>query len=50
MDIQKAEVSVTLKGAEEATKKAVELVQKIEEAKTLAGELASLIGQLEIEI
>lgn len=42
--------AVRLVGAEEAAKKAVELAKKINEAKTLAGELASLLEKLEMKI
>lgn len=43
-------VSVRLDGVDAATEKATELAQKISEAKTLAGELASLMEKLEVEI
>ncbi len=42
--------TVHLGGADEAAKVAVELQEKINEAKTLAGELASLIEKLEVKV
>ncbi len=42
--------TVHLSGAEEAAKKAAELAEKINEAKTLAGELASLVETLEVKV
>lgn len=41
---------VHLSGVDVATQKAVELSEKINEAKTLAGELASLIEKLEVKV
>lgn len=43
-------VNVHLSGVDEAKAKAVELAEKINEAKTLAGELASLIEKLEVKV
>lgn len=42
--------TVRLSGAEEATKAVVLLQEKINEAKTLAGELASLIKKMEVKV
>lgn len=50
MDLQSITVSVRLDGVDAATQKAVELAQKINEAKTLAGELASLMEKLEVKV
>lgn len=44
------DLSARILGIEEATNAACILAEKIKEAKTLAGELASLIENLEIEI
>ena len=41
---------VHLDGVDTATQKAAELVKKINEAKTLAGELASLMEKLEVKV
>lgn len=43
-------VDVHLSGANEAAKTATELVEKINEAKTLAGELTSLLEKLEVKV
>lgn len=42
--------TVNLAGVDESTQKAVALIEKIIEAKTLAGELASMIKDLELEV
>ena len=47
---QELNVAVHLDGVDIATKKATELAQKISEAKTLAGELASLMETLKVKI
>lgn len=50
MSEQEVTVNVRLGGVDAATQKAIELAQKINEAKTLAGELSSLIEKLEVKI
>lgn len=50
MEITDLTATVHLSGVEDATKKAVALVEKINEAKTLAGELASLVQGLEVKL
>lgn len=50
MILSELNVAVHLDGVDAATEKATELAQKISEAKTLAGELASLMENLEVEI
>jgi len=50
MDLLDLTANVHLDGANEAAKTAVELQEKINEAKTLAGELASLIEKLEVKV
>lgn len=42
--------NVHLSGVDEATKMAVELQEKINEVKTLAVELASLVEKLEVKV
>lgn len=42
-------VNVSCPGIEDAARKATELKEKILEARTLVGELASIIGKLEIK-
>lgn len=49
MEIHDLNVKAHIDGVDEAAEKAVELARKISEAKTLAGELASLIGRLEVK-
>jgi len=44
------EATVYLSGIDTAMEKAVQLVSKLNEAKTLAGEMASLMNNLEFEI
>lgn len=44
------ELNAQICGIKEATEAAEKLYQKINEAKTLAGELASLIDGLELEV
>lgn len=44
------ELAVKLAGVDEATKKAEALIEKIKEARTLAGELASMLGELHIDL
>lgn len=41
---------VTLVGVDEAVKKAEQLVKLLKEARTLAGELASSLGDLRLEL
>lgn len=48
--MEKIELAVTLNGADEAFEKASQLVQKINEASSLAGELASLLERLEVKV
>ena len=43
-------VQVRCAGLDEATEKAQQLVEKLKEARTLAGELASMLDGLEINI
>lgn len=50
MELLGLNATVHLSGADEATKMAVALAEKINEAKTLAGELASLVEKLEVEV
>lgn len=50
MEQNEITVEVHLAGADDAAKAATDLVQKINEAKTLAGELASLIEKLEVKV
>ncbi len=50
MKVPDLNATVHLAGADEATKTAVALQEKINEAKTLAGELASLIEALEVKV
>lgn len=49
-DKQDVVLAVKLSGADEAIKKAEQLIEKIHEARTLAGELASMLGKLEIKL
>lgn len=44
------ECTAYIRGVDEATAVVVKLNEKINEAKTLAGELASLIEELELEV
>lgn len=48
MDAVNLEVKVS--GLNEATEKASQLIKKMQEAKSLAGELASCIGELKLSI
>lgn len=50
VDEQKVSVTVRLDGVDDAVKAASELATKINEAKTLAGEFASLIEKLEVKV
>ncbi len=50
MDLLNLNATVHLSGADEAAKMVVSLVETINEAKTLAGELASLIEKLEVKV
>ncbi len=50
MGVLDVNATVHLSGADEAMKTAVALQEKINEAKTLAGELASLIETLEVKV
>lgn len=50
MDISNLNMSVKVKGVEEAIEKATLLTEKIIEAKKLAGELAKILGDMEIEV
>ncbi len=43
-------VDVKVNGVDEAVEKATELTTKIQEAKTLAGELASMMENLKVDI
>lgn len=49
-DKQDIVLAVKLNGVDEATEKAAQLIEKIHEARTLAGELASMLGKLEIKL
>lgn len=50
MELQSITATVHLNGINDAMNAAIKLQEKINEAKTLAGELASLIEKLEIKI
>ena len=50
MELLDLTAAVHLSGVEVATQNAVELAEKINEAKTLAGELASLVEKLEVKV
>lgn len=50
MDLLDVNATVHLSGVNEAAKAAVALQEKINEAKTLAGELAFLIEKLEVKV
>lgn len=50
MELLDLNATVHLSGVDESTKKAVVLAEKINEAKTLAGELASLMEKLEVKV
>lgn len=50
MELLDLNAAVHLSGVDVATQKAAELAEKINEAKTLAGELASLIEKLEVKV
>lgn len=50
MNLQNITVTACLDGVDAAKQKAVELAEKINEAKTLAGELASLTEKLEVKV
>lgn len=43
-------LEVEIKGVDEATEKATQLIEKIHEARTLACELASALRKLEIKL
>lgn len=47
---QDIELTVKLAGVDEAAQKATQLAEKIREAITLAGELASMLGELEVKL
>lgn len=49
-DKQDIVLSVKLNGVDETTEKATQLIEKIHEARKLAGELASMLGELEIKL
>lgn len=49
-DKQDIVLAVKLNGVDETTEKATQLIEKIHEARTLAGELASMLGKLEIKL
>lgn len=48
--MDQVDVNVKIIGIEEAIEKATKLAKAIEEARTLAGELASMLEELEITI
>lgn len=50
MDLLDVNATVHLSGADDAAKAAAALAQKINEAKTLAHELAMLIEKLEVKV
>lgn len=50
MDLLDVNATVHLSGVNEAVNAAVALQEKINEAKTLAGELASLVEKLEVKV
>jgi len=50
MGLSDLNITVHLAGVDEAVKMAVALQEKINEAKSLAGELASLVGSLEVKV
>lgn len=52
MNIDKSAVNVdvTVRGLDEAQSKAEQLVETVKSAKTLAGELADLLGNLSVDV
>lgn len=50
MDVLNVNATVHIRGADEAAEKTVALIEKINEAKTLARELASLLDGLGVKV